>query len=299
MKARTKAALAFLISLCAPALFGDDHPQPPPEELDFRLRPEAWAMKHFGGVMLFSGFGPAETMEPGSLSLALEVGHIPTLSRKERRIGFDGRKVEDLNKAPMLIRPRITIGMPGRFSLTGSYVPPIKVFDVETELIAVSLNRPLIETEALTIGIRGFAQYGNVHGSITCPDDKWQRADYQEFGCDEPSSDTVRTRIYGVELGASYRISRLRDLTPYATVSYQHMNLEFEVDAITHGTRDNRRLITDGETWAAGLGATLPLTERINLSAGVVYMPNSVRRPNRDRRNEPMINTRLQLSYSL
>lgn len=276
------------------------------EEIAFRDRTEAWAMKYFAGVSLFSGFGPPRSREPHSVNVAFEVAHIPRLSRRERRVGFDGTKEEDTNKAPLVLRPRITMNLTNRISFTGSYVPPIKVFDVKTELVAASLNASLFEAGGFTAGARCFAQYGKVRGDITCPADKLDDPAFAPH-CEEASNDTMHMRTYGVELGASYRINRLRGLTPYLTFSYQTLRLQFDVDAVMpHGFHDQRKMRTSGETWAVGAGATFPITDRFHFSAGVVYMPNTVRRRDPDqnfeqksRRNEAMVNARVQFSYDL
>ena len=66
------------------------------EELD-ATRTEAWAMRWFAAVATPTMFGVAGETEPWSFALALEGGSIPSLSEEERRVGFSGTKVEDLN----------------------------------------------------------------------------------------------------------------------------------------------------------------------------------------------------------
>lgn len=303
----TAAAAVILLSIVSP--LSADHTETrstETERIDFRERPEAWAMKYFAGITLFSGFGPPERTTPGSVRFGFEVADIPKLDRDERRVGFRGTKEDDTNKAPLVLRPRLTIGLSERVSLTGSYVPPARVFDAKTELAAVSLNWRLIEAGPFAAGLRGFAQYGKVEADITCPKDKLHRNEYAI--CHEASDDEMRMRTYGLEIGASYRISQLRDLAPYLTASYQSMRMEFQTDAVLGdgSFHDQSSLTAKGETWAIGGGLTMPITERLDISAGVVYMPNTVRRRDPDRnfqemsrRNEPMVNARFQVSYSL
>src|SRR5690606_1739545 len=100
----------------------------------------------------------------------------------------------------------VTVGLPAGFSLSFSYVPPVRVFHVKTALYAMSLNRPLIEGESLTVGMRLFAQAGNVRGSFTCPGEHWHEGEYQDWGCEEASKDTMRTQTFGAELAAAYRV---------------------------------------------------------------------------------------------
>src|SRR5262245_30369726 len=93
------------------------------EDLDSD-RPEAWALNYFASVTLMAGFGAPYTREPGSLEGGIEVDWIPKLSKSLRRVGFNGLKEEDLNQAPIFIRPHLTVGLPGRFAVTVSYLPP-------------------------------------------------------------------------------------------------------------------------------------------------------------------------------
>ena len=67
------------------------------EEIDFDA-PESWAMKYFASLALFTGMGVPEAMGPGKISIGFEGGIVPQLSEEQRRVGFDGAKVEDLNK---------------------------------------------------------------------------------------------------------------------------------------------------------------------------------------------------------
>src|SRR5947208_838559 len=56
-------------------------------------QPEAWGLKYFASASLLSGLQPPETTEGhrvGSISLAFEVGYLPTLDTGQRLIGFNG-----------------------------------------------------------------------------------------------------------------------------------------------------------------------------------------------------------------
>ena len=67
------------------------------EELDFN-RTEAWGYKYFTSVTLMSSFGAPKALDSGSLALGFEIGQVPSLTEDQRRIGFNGTKVEDLNR---------------------------------------------------------------------------------------------------------------------------------------------------------------------------------------------------------
>jgi hypothetical protein len=84
-------------------------PSDPVEPLAFD-RPEAWALKYFISTTTLSGLDTPEGARTGSISLGLEGGWIPTLTATQQRVGFNGTAPQDLNKAPLMLRPRLTIG---------------------------------------------------------------------------------------------------------------------------------------------------------------------------------------------
>src|SRR5262245_24939001 len=68
-------------------------------------RPEAWAMNYYTSVALFTGFGTPHSREFGSIELGGELDWLPQQGIAERRVGFNGTKLDDLNKAPIFGRP--------------------------------------------------------------------------------------------------------------------------------------------------------------------------------------------------
>ena len=131
------------------------------DELDFD-EPESWAMAWFGSVTLLTGFGVPQPLDPGALELGLEAGWVPSLSEEQRRVGFGGTKVEDLNRTPAIGRPRLTVGLPGGFALTGAWIPPVEIDDVETNLFALGLARELWAGDRSRGGVRLYGQTGTV-----------------------------------------------------------------------------------------------------------------------------------------
>src|SRR4051812_10563314 len=77
------------------------------QHLDFD-RPEAWALKYFASATLMNGLQPPEPLferrATGSVTLGLEAGWLPRLNTERARVGFTGKKEEDLNKIPGIVR---------------------------------------------------------------------------------------------------------------------------------------------------------------------------------------------------
>jgi hypothetical protein len=266
-------------------------------------RPEAWAMNYFTSVSLLAGLGTPHSREPGSLELGFELDWIPKLSKSMMRVGFGGVKEEDLNQAPIFFRPRLTVGLPWKFALILSYLPPITVFGVTPDLFAFALERPIYEHKPWTIGLRAYGQVGTVEGAFTCPSDvaKFPPGSPQNlFGCDEKSADIATQRYGGLELSGSYHIESMRGLTPYLAVAGNFLNNKFRVRALTFGFKDRRQLLADTWTFSASAGVTYPLTDRLSVSVGLFYSPLWViRPPATSSENDPLFNVRSMVTYRL
>ncbi len=270
------------------------------QDLDFD-RPEAWALKYFSSVTLLSGLGVPERLEAGSLELALEGGWIPSLSEDERRVGFYGTKVEDLNKTSVFGRPRLSVGLPAAFTLTLAWAPPIELGGAEPNLYALALGRPLVERQWWRLGARLYAQGGTVKGDFTCSEDDAAGGDdaiANPFGCERPSEDEATLRAYGAELSAAWKASER--LEPYAALTGTYLDPEFQVDAFYSGIHDRTLQTTDGTTWAVTAGIAWARSERLRLVVEAFYSPLTlVRTPGAEEENQDLFNLRVLLGYRL
>lgn len=270
------------------------------EDLDFD-RPESWAMKYFANVTLLTGLGAPREREPGAVEVGVEAVWIPHLSEGDRTVGFDGTKPEDLNKLPAYARPRVTIGLPGKLSLTASYVPPLEVEGVEPNLFTLALERVLFQGDAWGLGARLYGQVGEIEGDFTCTADDLQAppgAPGNRFGCQEESSDTYDIDYYGFELIGSHRFGQLGAPEVHFGAAASFLDLEFQVDALTFGFRDRTLQRTDGWTYSLTAGARWPLGERSHFTGEVFYAPLSVERPpERDEENDALLNARLMVGF--
>jgi len=239
-------------------------------------------MSYFTSLSLLAGLGPPYRREPGSVEAALELGWIPALSKRQRRVGFNGTKEEDLNKAPIFARPRLTIGLPWSAALTLAYIPPVRLFGVKPNLFAFAVERPIYDSRPWTVGLRAYGQIGDVEGAFTCPKEAARSrpgSPQNPLGCQGESSDTATQRSGGLELTGAYRLEHARGLTPYIAVAGNFLDTRFQVDAVEVGVRDRTRLLANTWTFSASGGVVYPLGEKMRLSVGVFYSPLWVRRP--------------------
>lgn len=266
-------------------------------------RPEAWAMSYFTSVTLLSAFNAPHSREPGSIELGAELGWVPSQSDAQRRVGSNGTKEEDLNKAPLFGRPRVTVGLPGRFALTLSYLPPIRIFGVKPNLFAFALERPLYESDTWTFGVRMYGQIGDAEGAFTCPAEaaKFPPGSPENvYGCDRRSRDKSTQAYGGLEFSGAYRIEQWGGLTPYLAVAGNFLDTQVRVDARTFGVEDRTRLVSETWTFSLSAGFLYPLADKLNLSVGMFYSPLWVTRPPATTsENDGLLNVRALLSYQL
>lgn len=305
MRSRTTLCLVSILWLAA----GTAAAQPVldfVEDLDDD-RPEAWSMRYFTSLSLLTAQGGPREMDPGAVELGFEGGWIPSLSEAERRVGFDGRKVEDLNKTSAFGRLRATIGLPKKFSLTLGWSPPIEVDGVESNLFAVAIGRPLGSAGSWRFGWRLYAQIGTVDGDFTCDRDTVAAGDDPErnpFSCQEVSNDEVTMDYVGFEISTG-RSSESR-FAPYFALAVNELDMEFQVDARYSGFIDRSLLRSDDTTFSATAGLSYQAAEKWRLSGELFYSPlGDVERRTTpasgefDRVSEDVFNVRGMISYRL
>ncbi|MCZ6727565.1 MAG: hypothetical protein O7A98_09470 [Acidobacteria bacterium] len=268
------------------------------ESLSFD-RPEAWAMKYFASLSLMTGMGPALSSEAGSIDLGIELGSVPSLSLRERTVGFNGTKSEDINRTPLFGRLRAAFGLPGQFILEASYLPPIDISGVEPDLFALALARPLTRSSAWRTGVRLTMLYGSYSGDFTCSADEIANGP-NEFQCEQPSRDEITLRSAGLEFQVARSARAGSRLEPYFGVAVHLMDLDFQVKAEYLGLIDQSRLVTDGTTFSASLGLAYRTRGGLRWAGELFYSPlDVVRPPSTTTENDALFNVRVLLTYRL
>jgi hypothetical protein len=276
------------------------------QRLDFD-RPEAWALKYYASSTLLNGLQPPEPQferpRIGSVTIGLELGWLPRLNTERARVGFTGRKEEDVNKTPGIARPVIRVGLPWRFSVIVAPMVPVEMFGVRPHLVALGVERPILEHDQWNIGWRVYGQTGSVKGSFTCPSRAQgypARSPQNPSGCVAESSDLAYLRYAGAELHFSHRIPKAPRLTPHAAFAINYINSAFQVDAPLENRVDRSRLATHGKTFSGSAGVSYLITERVGVTLDAFYTPLSVRRvATGPRTNDGLFNLRALVSYTL
>lgn len=256
--------------------------QPRDEDLAFD-RPEAWAMRYFTAAGLMQGSLPPSRLGKGQFALGFDVANVPTLSKSERTVGFNGTKEENMNKAPLIARPLVHYGLSDRFSLTAAYVPPVEIFDrLKTHLAGLFVNVQAVRSDRFMVGVRLGGQWSEARGDFTCAADIAGVMDPEinPFGCVEPSNDTFTSLTATAEAWVDYRLRTTLPADLFLSVAYSYADLEFDVNALWQGGfRDQRRLSTSGEIWSFSGGVNVTLSDKLSASLAIVHVPLDVRRP--------------------
>jgi len=269
-------------------------------------RPEAWGLKYFASTTLLSGLQPPEPTEGrrvGSVSVGLELGWLPSLDEGQTRIGFNGRAPQDLNKAPILVRPVVRVTLPWKLTAIVAAPPPFRVFGVNPHLLALGLERPLWQRANWSLGWRGYGQFGSVKGAFTCPASVLAFAPGSAgnpTSCVGESADVASLRYVGSEFQIAYRIPGAPKLVPHVTVGGNFIDGAIQIKApVVRGLDENREW-TRGGTFSTTAGVSYLLTKQTVFTVDAFYSPLWVTRsPTAGRTNDGLFNVRAMLSYTL
>ncbi len=272
------------------------------EELDFS-RPEAWAMKYFGSMNLLTGFGSPHPIPAGTIDIGLELDWVPSLNDAQRTVGFEGTKLEDLNKTSVFIRPWFVFGLPNDVSLTLTYVPPVNAFGVKPHLFGAAIGRPVYQGEKWRLGLRGYGQFGTIEGAFTCDEETVAAGSdpvRNPFDCREVSEDRYTLGSFGVEVSSAFRADAAGKLEPYVGVALNYLDADFQVNARYSGLIDRTLLLADGFTESFTGGVSYAITERFSISGEVFDSPlDVIRPPSNASQNDGLLNIRSLITYRI
>ena len=262
-------------------------------------RPEAWAMNRVAAASLLTAFGETPRLAPGQWAVAAEAGSVPRLSETQRRVGFDGDKIEDLNKSPAFARLRFQLGLSAGWVAELGYTPPLAINGARPHnLLAASIGRRLFERGAFSLSARAFGQHGAIDGDITCPRELENVTAPQQnpYGCEAASNDRISVNDYGVDATAGWNAGHWHW---HATGGVVRTELQVQVDALTFGFRDRSRLVADGVLRYAALGVRRDFGSHWSVGTELLHVPLDVRRgPGADVRSELFTSWRVQLRYA-
>jgi hypothetical protein len=268
-------------------------------------RPEAWGLKYFASTTMLSGLQPPEPAEArrvGSVTLSLELGWVPQLDAGQERIGFNGRAPQDLNKAPILVRPVVRVALPWKLTAVVAAPPPFEIFGVRSHLVAFGLERPIIQGSNWALGWRGSGQLGSVKGAFTCPNSVLAFAPGSPDNptrCVGESADVATLRYVGSEFQFQYKLRSMPKLVPHVAVGGNWIDGAIQLHSPVVGGLDETREWTRGGTFTTTGGISYLLTSHAAFTVDAFYSPLWVQRsPGAPTTNDGLFNVRALLSYS-
>lgn len=268
-------------------------------------RPEAWALKYFASATLLTGLQPAEPVEglsAGAITVGFEVGWLPSLDAGQQRVGYNGTSPENLNQAPVLIRPMVRVKLPDNFTLIAAGPPPLSVFGLTPHLLAFGVEHPIFEGNPWSLRWRGYGQLGSVKGAFTCPASVLAFAPGSAGNptqCIAPSADVATLRYAGAEIDAAYRIPSMPRVIPHVTADGNFIDGAIQLHAPTAYGLDQTRMWTHGGTFSTSGGVSYLVSKRATFTVDAFYTPLWVRRTaTAPVTNDGLFNVRALMTYT-
>jgi hypothetical protein len=203
--------------------------------------------------------------------LGLEISSIPnvddeTATPTECR---PGKGPENTDLLPALLRPRFAARLGAGFLLDASWIPPVRINGVKSNLFGLALAWSGKMGRSLTLGARLHGTFGEINAPITCPEEALEDPGSECFEGTE-SDDRYKPNIFGadVRLGLGTSESKVH---PYAGVGYNRLQPRFQVNFTNSaGELDDRKVEVDLNRMAVFGGLSWKLSQSLGL-AGEVY----------------------------
>lgn len=241
--------------------------------------PEGRLLAFYSAAMAFSpaGFAPDEAR----LSFALEVSHVPHLDRAQRRPSID--KPESTNLAPFFPRPRAVLRV-GSWRAEASWIPPMRVFDVQANLASLAIVGPPARLGTLSVAPRLWGTIGRVRGAMTCSTSEMigKSADlelYYGTVCHgRESDDWFEPRVVGGEAVASRALGG-SGASVYATFGARVDRTRFDIGVLTlSGDRDPDHPVLQLRAFRphGAVGASWRVRRSVYAGGELFYAPGSL-----------------------
>ena len=251
------------------------------QNVDFE-RPEGWAMAFTTASSLNLGQSTPQKISPGELILSAELSSIPSLSKEQQKVGFNGLKDEDLNKSPIFGRIRISYGLPWDTTAEISWTPPFEIDGAKPEnLWGFAFSRPFIQLEKIGLGIRIFMTRGDVKADVTCSEEMVAIEPYTPgnlSGCIGISRDVLTVDHHGLEAALTFNTLG-KKITPWLAVALTRMEPSVRVDAPLQYGQEIVDIYSQGTTQTLSIGISYDFNERNVLNLSTSYTPLDVNRP--------------------
>lgn len=229
---------------------------------------EAQLFEAYSVPLAYAFAGSTGTLAPGAVRLALEGTYLPNIDEDIRTptICRPGKGPENTDLLSAFPRPRAAIGLPGGFQFEASWVPPVRLNQVRSNLVGLSLARGFpIGGRGTELLLRAHGTFGVIQGPFTCDDGELADPSTECYQGTR-SDDHYHPNIFGLEGIFAWSLGDGR-VRPFVGAGANVLHPRFQVNFTNRfGALDNTRVEADltrgaflgGATWAAarGLGLT-------------------------------------------
>ena len=235
---------------------------------------EAHTMAIFAVPLAFGAAGAPARTPSGRIELGIEVSYLPKVDRATATptVCRPGKGPENTNLLFAAPRPRIALSLPSGLALEASWVPPVRMAQVETNLIGVALSRTTsLNRRGAMLSLRAHATFGTVKAPITCNDQSLHDATSVCYHGTR-SNDSFKPNILGFEAAVGWSLGNT--LHPYLGAGYNHLAPRFQVNFTDQfGAVDRRKVSVDMSRGVLFAGATWSATSAISLTGEVYSAP--------------------------
>ncbi|MGH7498353.1 MAG: hypothetical protein ACREL3_05830 [Gemmatimonadales bacterium] len=229
---------------------------------------EAQLLAAYSVPLAYAFAGSTGTLAPGAVRLMLEGTYLPKIAEDIRTptICRPGKGPENTDLLFAYPRPRAAIGLPGGLQLEASWVPPVRLNQVKSNLVGFSLARGFpIGASGTELMLRAHGTFGVIQGPITCDDEELADPSTECY-LGTRSDDHYHPNILGVEGIFAWSLGGGR-VRPFVGAGANVLHPRFQVNFTNQfGALDNTKVEVDmtrgallgGATWvaASGLGLT-------------------------------------------
>ena len=214
-------------------------------------------------------------LAPGAVRLGLEGTYLPNIDQDIRTstICRPGKGPENTDLLSAFPRPRGAVGLPGGLRLEVSWIPPIRLNQVKSNLVGLSLERGVpVGGRGIGLTVRAHGTFGLIQGPFTC-DDENLRDPASECFQGTRSDDRYHPNIFGLEgaLGWSLGGGRVR---PFLGGGVNLLHPRFQVNFTNQfGVLDNTRVRVNRTRGVLFGGATWMAAPRLGLSGQIYSSP--------------------------
>lgn len=235
--------------------------------------------KLFGHYMVPLAFDAAEAplvYPVASMRLGVEGTYVPSASAADRTpsVCQPGQGPLNTNSQSVLVRPRLLLAGQRGLVIELSWVPPVSVNGVKSNLFGFAIGRNAITGKNGLARIRLFGVFGSVKGAFTCSESAVADAgDPVCFG-GQVSADKFKPTMFGGDVSIAQAIAN-HHLIPFVGIGLTFLRPRFEVNHTdAGGITDHTKIKVNLTRFTAHGGVTWLPSQRVLFTAEAYSAPS-------------------------